>query len=125
MGIKLGNVKQTKAGSATYETTTATKLFNLPSQSMVIGAKANGVASDAATTGVLTLTSRPMNSTTKTTMAVMDVKTATAGVDAVAVLPVAGIAFTRQSHPVVIEATYTETGTAANAGSWTVLVDYL
>jgi hypothetical protein len=125
MGIKVGNVKQTKAGSATYETTTATRLFELPSQAMVIGAKANGVASNAATTGVLTLTSRPINSSSKTTLATMDVKTATAGVDAVAVLPVAGIAFERQSVAVVIEVTYTETGTGASAGAWTVLVDYL
>ena len=125
MGIKVGNVKQTKAGSATYTTTTATKLFELPPNAMVIGAKANGVASNAATTGVLTLTSRPINSTTKTTMATMDVKTATAGVDAVAVLPVAGIAFTRQSVATVIEVAYTESGTAATAGSWTVLVDFL
>ena len=125
MGIKVGNVKQTKAGSALYTTTVAKRLFILPPNAMIIGAKANGVASNAATTGVLTLTSRPIDSSTKTTLATMDVKTATAGVDAVAVLPVAGIAFARQAKAVEIEVTYTETGAAATAGAWTVLVDYL
>ena len=124
MGLKKGNVLQKKSASAAYTDTTAKTLFNIPSQAMVVNAITNGVLSDATTTGVLTLYSQPTDgSSAAAAFAVLDVKGGTAGKNTEAVL--SGIAFNQQSKAQVITAIYTETGTAASAGAWTVLVDFM
>jgi len=123
MALKKGNIVQAKTGSAAYTTTTAKVLFTIPADAMIIGARANGTASNAATTGVLTFSAKNMRTGVAATFAICDVKTATAGVNATGVL--SGIALARQSDAYQILATYTETGTAATAGAWTCIVDYL
>lgn len=124
MALKAGNIRQTKTASAAYTDTSATFLFTLPSGVMIANAITNGVLSNAATTGVLTLTSRPVDgSASAATFAVLDVKGGTAGKNTEAVL--SGAALAKSSTPLHIYATYTESGTAATAGAWTVLVDYL
>lgn len=124
MALKQGNIRQTKAATAAYTDTTAKTLFTLPPQSMVVNVITNGVLSNAGTTGVLTLTSRPTDgSSAAATFAVLDVKGGTAGKNTEATL--SGIAFARSSKAQTISATYTETGDAATAGAWTVLVDYM
>ena len=123
MALKQGNIVQAKAASAAYTDTTAKLLFELPSNTMIMGAEITGTASNAATTGVLTLYSQEVGSSTSAAaFAVFDAKTAT-GVTDLATL--SGIAFSRTSKPVRITAIYTETGTAATAGAWTVIVKFM
>jgi len=123
MGIKVGNVTQTKAASAAYTDTAAKTLFTVPANAMIIDARIIGIASNAATTGVLTLYSRPVDgSSAAAAFAVLDAKTTT-GTFTNGVL--SGIAFNRQDKAQHITAIYTETGIAASAGAWTVLVDFL
>ena len=124
MALKPGNIKQTKTASAAYTDTAAKHLFVLPAQAMITNAITNGVLSNAATTGVLTLRSQPVDgSSAATAFAVLDVKGGTAGKNTEATL--SGIALTRSSAPQHITAIYTESGTAATAGAWSVLVDFL
>jgi len=123
MGLKPGNVIQAKAASAAYTDTTAKTLFILPPQAMVTECFLNGTASDAGTTGVVTLYSQPQDgSSSATAFAVFDAKTAT-GVTDLATL--SGIANNRQSQAQIITAIYTETGAAASAGSWTIRVEFM
>jgi hypothetical protein len=124
MGLKKGNILQVKAASAAYTDTTEKALFTLPSQAMIVNVTTNGVLSNAATTGVLTLFAQPTDgSTSAATFAVLDVKGGTAGQNTNAVL--SGVALNQLSKGHKITAIYTETGTAANAGAWTVLVDFM
>jgi hypothetical protein len=125
MAIKLANVVQAKAGTATYTTTTAKPLFNLPSGAMITGVKVVGTASNAATTGVLTLRNVPRDTGTAATFCVLDVKSATGVTGCFAITAFSGVAFNRVDVAQTITATYTETGTAASAGSWTVVVEYI
>ena len=124
MGLKTGNVVQTKASSAAYTDVAAKTLFILPPNAMPIAAKTNGTPSNALTTGVLTLYRQPVDgSSAAAAFAVVDVKTPAAGVTGNGIL--SGISFNRQSKAQIISAIYTETGTAATAGAWTILVDFL
>jgi hypothetical protein len=123
MALKPGNVIQAKAASAAYTDTTAKTLFTLPANAMIMEATINGTTSNAATTGVLTLYSQEIGSSTAAAaFAVINAKTAT-GVTGFGVL--SGISFARTSKPVRITAVYTETGTAASAGAWTVIVKFM
>ena len=125
MGIKVGNVIQAKAGSAAYTDTTAKTLFTLPAGAMITAVRLVGTASNAATTGVLTLKNVPRDTGTAATFCVADVKTATGNTGNFAITAYSGVAQTRVSVPQTITATYSETGTAATEGAWTIIVEYM
>lgn len=126
MAIKVGNVVQAKVGTATYLNTAAKVVFTLPTNAMIIGVRVFGTASDATTTGVLTLSNIPFSTGTPAAFAVVDVKTALSAVTGLfAVTSLSGIAFTKVGESQQITATYSETGTAAAAGSFTFVVEYL
>lgn len=125
MAIKSGNIVQAKVGTAAYTTTSAKGLFTLPSGAMITGVKIFGTASNAATTGVLTFQNVPRDTGTAATFCVADVKTATGNTGLYAITSYSGVAFTRVAVPQTITVVYSETGTAADAGSWTIVVEYL
>lgn len=123
MALKIGNIIQAKAASAAYTNTTAKLLFELPANAMIMEAQINGTTSNATTTGVLTLYSQEIGSSTAAAVfAVFDAKTATNVTD---FATLSGIAFNKTSKAVRITAIYTETGTAATAGAWTVIVKFM
>jgi hypothetical protein len=126
MAIKNGNVVQAKTGTAAYTDTTAKITFTLPASAMIIGVRVFGTASNAGTTGVLTLKNIPLSTGTPATFAVIDVKTALSAVTGLfAVTSLSGIAYSRAGEPQQISATYSETGGAGSAGSFTFVVEYL
>jgi hypothetical protein len=124
MGIKIGNVKQVKAGTLARTDTSAKALFSLPANAMVIGISAFGTNSNAATSATITLKSRPVDgSSAAASFGTLDAKATSAKAVGATLL---GIAFARQSMPVYITAEYAEEGTASTAGGdWTILVEYL
>lgn len=112
---------RTKIRSISRTNTTAVALATLPKGSRILGFLINGVASDAATTGVLSF-----GSTTTATEYVnaADVKTAAAGVGPTLLPGVSGILGTVLTVDTVIYGKYAETGTASTVGSWKVAIIY-
>lgn len=124
MGIKAGNVVQTKIGTVARTDTSAKYVFVLPPNSMIIGVQVLGTASDAGTSATLTFKNTPINgSAAAATFATTDAKTATG---TVANGSLSGISFTRTDVGQKITAEYAEVGTASTTGgSWTFVVKFV
>lgn len=123
MGIKIGNVIQSKVGTVARTDTSAKTLFVLPADAMIIGVRMFGTASDAGTSATVTLQNKPFDTGTAATFATADAKTTTGSVAAGSL---SGIAYSRVGIAQHITAAYAETGDASTAGgSWTVVVEYL
>lgn len=123
MGIKTGNVIQSKFGTIARTTTTATVIFELPPQAMPIGLRAFGTNSDASTSATITVSTQPLNSTSATTLGTVNAKATGAGATQATL---AGAAYTRQSNAVLVKAVYAEAGDASsNGGPYTVAVDFV
>jgi hypothetical protein len=126
MAIKNGNVIQAKTGTATYTVATATAQFTLPSGAQIVGVRCFGTASDDTGTATLTFKTIPQGSSTATTFAIVDVKTALSAVTGLfAVSSYAGAAFTKLTTPTTVTTTYAGQNTNAAAGSFTFIVEYL
>jgi len=123
MGIKIGNVIQSKVGTVARTDTSAKTLFVLPADAMIIGVRMFGTASDAGTSATVTLQNKPFDTGTAATFATADAKTTTGSVAAGSL---SGIAYSRVGIAQHITAAYAEVGDASTAGgSWTVVVEYL
>lgn len=121
MAIKNGNIKQAKVATAAYTNTTAKALFTLPAGAMVTGVTVfANTAAAGGTSGSLTIKSRPVSGATAAA-AFATVADAYSSL----VPTLAGIAFNRQPEPVYVTATYADGTGTANAGNWTVVVEYL
>lgn len=125
--MKKGNVVQTRVFRVKRTDTTASQVTQLPSQSVIIGCRTFGTASNAATTGVINLGT----TTTSTEIGVFDVKTTSglvyhnAAEFASAALDTS-LAFAQQSTGVPVFAKYSETGTASTAGGdWLVVIEFI
>lgn len=121
MALKPGNVKQAKVSSAAYTDSTAKTLFTLPANAMVVNVTIfENTAAAGGTSGSLTIKSQPVDGSSSAAAfaTVADVYSSL-------VPTLAGITFNRQSMPVYVTAIYADGTGTANAGDWTIMVDYL
>lgn len=121
MAIKAGNVKQVKISTAAYTDSAAKNLFTLPSGTMVVGVTVfANTAAAGGTSGSLTIKSAPTDGSSAAAAfaTVADVYSSLAPT-------LAGISFNRQSTPVQVTAIYADGTGTANAGNWTICVDYV
>jgi hypothetical protein len=124
MGIKAGNVIQSKVGTVARTDTSAKTLFTLPGNAMIVRTLVYGVAGDSATSSTVTLKNVPFTTGTAATFATVDVKTAgieTTGRNGT----LTGIGMNKVAESNQITATYSESGAASVGGPWTVIVEYI
>jgi hypothetical protein len=123
--LKGGKSLQVKVRNVARTMTTGTQIATLPRGSRILGFMINGVASDAATTAVLSFGS---TTTANEYVSAQDVKTAAAGVGPTLLAAVSGVLAAAQNPPsqsdLPIFAKYAETGTASTVGSWKVAIMY-
>lgn len=121
MGIKVGNIIQAKAATVAYTDSTAKTFFTLPANAMVVRVTAfANTAAAGGTSGSLTIKSQPVDGTSSAAAfaTISDVYSSLAPT-------LAGIAYNRQSTPVYVTAVYADGVGTANAGNWTVVVEYM
>ena len=121
MGIKVGNIIQAKAATVAYTDSTAKAVFTLPANAMVVRVTAfANTAAAGGTSGSLTIKSQPVDGTSAAAAfaTIADVYSSLSPT-------LAGIAYNRQSTPVYVSAIYADTSGTANAGNWTVVVEYM
>lgn len=118
---KGGKGIQVKVRSLTRSMTTGTQVATLPKGSRILGFLLNGVASNAGTTATVSIGT---TSTATQYVSGADVKTAAAGVGPTMLAGVSGALGAALTADTPIFFKYAETGTASNAGAWTVAIMY-
>jgi len=125
--MKRGNVLQTRVFRVKRTDTTAFQATQLPSQSVIIGCRTFGTASDAATTGKINLGTTAAS----TEIGVLDVK-ATSGLVYHNAAEFASVALDtsllgqQQSTGISVFTKYSETGTASTTGGdWLVILEFI
>jgi hypothetical protein len=127
MTMKKGNVVQTRVFRVKRTDTTASQATQLPSQSVIIGCRTFGTASDAATTGKINLGT----TTTSTEIGVLDVKTGSGLVyhnlaEFASVALDTSLLGLQQSTGIPVFVKYSETGTASTTGGdWLVILEFI
>lgn len=119
--LRGGKGVQSKARTLARTMTTATQVATLPKGSRLLGFLLNGVASDAATTAVVSIGS---TSAATEFVSAQDVKTVAAGRGPTLLAAVSGslAAVAVVDTPIFFK--YAETGTASTVGAWTVHILY-
>lgn len=124
---KKGNVVQSRVFRVKRTNTTAFQAANLPSQSIIVGFRTFGAASNAGTTAVLSLGS----TSSVNDLVTVDVKAGDGYVGAASMTFASkavdtSLAFTQQSTGIPVFAQYSETGVASSAGGdWIVVIEFI